>query len=160
MVTVTSFSEVVAIVGFGSTAFMAGLLWVFASSVMPGLDPIDPAESLKAMKVINRDIVTPIFVALFLASFVAAMAAVVVAITSLPEDGWLLAAGVLHLVGFMAVTVIIHLPLNARIETLDDSPDALAEWKQGASRWSRFNRLRATAAILSAVAYALHIALS
>lgn len=156
----TSFSDLVPIVALGSTAFVAGLLWIFSACVMPALDSIQPAQSLAAMKIINTDIVTPVFVPLFLASLGASVAAVVVSVGSLPEDGWLLAGGAIHLVGAMAVTAAVHLPLNNRFESLDESPAAVAEWQAGATRWTRFNHVRATAAILAAIAYAVHLAIS
>jgi len=154
-----SFSDLIALVGVTTTTFMAGLLFVFSSCVMRTLRDASPAQGLAAMTSINRDIVNPIFGLVFVASVVAAIAAVVATIDSFADRPWLFVAGVVHLAGFLAVTATVHLPLNARFETLDASADTdVAQWIEGAARWTRFNHVRSAATILASIAYGAHLA--
>lgn len=154
-----SLTDSIALGGLTTTLFMAGLLFVFSSAVMPGLRAAAPEEGLAAMVKINRDILNPIFGIAFAGSIVAAIAAIALSIGSLTDRQWLLVAGTLHLVGFAATTAIVHLPLNARLERLDprDSAD-LTEWIDGSARWTRFNHVRSAATLLASIAYAMHLA--
>lgn len=154
----SAWADAAAVSGLVATTFMAGLLWVFSSSVMPALRDIAPDAGLHAMAKINRDIIEPIFGLAFGAGLLAAGLAIITGTADLGER-WLLAlAGALHLVGFLLVTATIHLPLNNRFENLDPtSAEDLATWTSGAARWTRFNHVRATATLAAASAYAIHL---
>lgn len=151
-------SDVIAVVALTATTYLAGLLIVFSTAVMPSLDAIADAQALAAMRVINRRITHPIFVVMFVASVATSIGAFVLGIALPRERPWLLAAGALYLVGFVFTTLRVHLPLNAMFDTLEPGdPADLDRWRAASRSWTRYNHVRSTAALASALCYAVHL---
>lgn len=152
-----SATEVVLRIGAIATGMMAGLLLVFSTTVMPSIERLAPADGLATMQSINRRITEPLFGLVFGGGVLASIAAIGLAFGDLSDRWMMLAAGLTYLIGFLGVTAVIHLPLNAALDRIDASSDgaAAATWPAAAVRWRRFNHLRATAAAVACILYVL-----
>ncbi|MBK8460485.1 MAG: anthrone oxygenase family protein [Micropruina sp.] len=143
-----------------ATAMVAGLLFCFAHSVMPGLGTLDDRGYLTAFQRIDSAIPNPWMMLTFLGSPVLTLAALLL---HLPGQSaavtWLVVALVL-LVTTVAITGAVHLPMNRAVQ------DAAPEFRDAADlrsrferRWVRWNVVRAVTSTgaLAALSWALFI---
>jgi uncharacterized membrane protein len=128
----------------------AGVFFAFSAFVMPALGRLPSGQGIAAMQSINKLAVTPAFMtALFGSGLACAGLAVwsVVAWSERPAP-WLLAGGVLYLVGAIVVTIAANVPLNdALAATRPDGAGAADRWSGYLRRWTAWNHLRAAAAL-------------
>ncbi|WP_448569977.1 anthrone oxygenase family protein [Thalassotalea ganghwensis] len=132
-------------------ALVAGLLFIYAIVIMPGIRNLDDKQFIKVFQVTDKIIQDnhPLFLFVWVGS---ALSLIVCAITSSSVlqgiDFYLLllSTGV-YLAGVQALTVIINLPLNNRLQTLDINAMTETELSQERlhfePRWNRANRIRA-----------------
>lgn len=129
------------------TGLTAGLLFAFARSVMPGLGATDDRIFVAAFQAMDRAIINPLFLVVFVGS------PLVTALTVLLNLGvdqrsvlwWAVAALVLSMTT-LAITRVVHLPLNAVIQAAgnpDQISDLAAVRQRFESRWVRWNIIRA-----------------
>jgi uncharacterized membrane protein len=117
---------------------------------MPALGRLPSGQGIAAMQSINKLAVTPAFMS---ALFGSALACAGLAAWSVVAWGqrpapWLLAGGVLYLVGAIAVTIAANVPLNdALAATRPDGAGAADRWSGYLRRWTAWNHLRAAAAL-------------
>ncbi|WP_052067997.1 anthrone oxygenase family protein [Rhodococcoides fascians] len=147
---VASIATTTSAVGCGLTA---GVLLAFSVGVMPALRTRPAADAAATMQQINNVIVSPVFLTVFLGA-AAAAAAVAAAVTSLAsggDSGTLVVAGaVVYVVGCVAVTVAINVPLNDSLASVDPSSSHGASvWADYLTRWTRWNHARTAAATLA-----------
>jgi uncharacterized membrane protein len=122
---------------------VAGVLVLYAHTIMPGLAKTDDRTFVGAFQAIDRAIINPWFMACFMGTPVLTA---VSAVLFLGDSGFVLIAGafVLYVVTF-AVTTGINVPRNDEIKAAGD-PDKIdvaavrAAFDEG--RWVRWNRLR------------------
>ena len=128
----------------------AGVFFAFSAFVMPALARLPSAQGIAAMQSINKLAVTPAFMT---ALFGSALACAGLAAWSVVAWGerpapWLLAGGVLYLVGAIVVTIAVNVPLNdALATTRPDGAGAADRWSGYLRRWTAWNHLRAAAAL-------------
>jgi uncharacterized membrane protein len=127
---------------------MAGVFFAFSTSVMPGLDAIDKDQATAAMRSANQKILNPRFLATFtLSPVVSLVAGVLLLLAGATVPGILaIAAAVVYVLGSIAVTRVVNVPLNNGLEA------GTVEWAAYSPRWTRFNHLRGW---VSALAVAL-----
>lgn len=128
----------------------AGVFFAFSSFVMPALDRLAPAQSIRAMNAINRLAVTPVFMAALFGTAVACAGLGVWAVASWGErPATLVLAGcALFLVGAIVVTMAANVPLNDALMTVDpDAAYAPTRWSSYFSDWMPWNHARAATAI-------------
>ena len=141
-------------------SLVAGLLFVFALVVMPGIRSLNDREFIRAFQVIDGVIQNnqPAFVFVWIGSVVALVTSAVLGIGQLDGDGRLLIifAALAYLLGVQLPTVTINIPLNNKLQTLQ--VDALNETTQEAARkdfeprWNLWNSIRAAfASVASAL---------
>jgi uncharacterized membrane protein len=138
-------------------SLVAGFLFAFALVVMPGIRSLNDREFIRAFQVMDRVIQNnqPIFVFVWVGSVVALIASVLLGIGQLDGTGRLLIifAVLTYLLGVHLPTVIINIPLNNKLQTLD--VNAMNETSQKAARkdfeprWNLWNSIRATFASLA-----------
>jgi len=97
----------------------AGVFFAFSAFVMPALGRLPSGQGIAAMQSINKLAVTPAFMT---ALFGSALACAGLAAWSVVAWGerpapWLLAGGVLYLVGAIVVTIAVNVPLNDALAT-------------------------------------------
>ena len=128
----------------------AGVFFAFSAFVMPALGLLPSGQGIAAMQSINKLAVTPAFMT---ALFGSALACAGLAAWSVMAWGerpapWLLAGGLLYLVGAIVVTIAANVPLNdALATTRPDGAGAADRWSGYLRRWTAWNHLRTAAAL-------------
>ena len=138
-------------------SLVAGLVFVFAIVVMPGIESLNDREFIRAFQVIDRVIQNnqPIFVFVWVGSVVALVTAAVLGIGQLDGARRLLIifAALAYLLGVQLPTFTINVPLNNKLQTLD--VDAMNETAHKAARkdfetrWNLWNSIRTVFASLA-----------
>jgi len=139
-----------------AAAAASGMMYVFSTFVMRGLDRTGAIAAITAMRGIN--VVANSSPAFLLAYFGATILAVVVGIMAVirigqPGTGWILAGAI---VGILAgiITMAFNVPLNNHLESVDPAglsvADAAREWQAYLSTWTAWNHVRAAVSITAA----------
>jgi uncharacterized membrane protein len=140
-----------------AAAAACGMMYVFSTFVMRGLDRTGPIEAITAMRGIN--IAANTNPAFLLAYFGATILAVIVGIVAViqfgrPGSAWILAGAVVGLLAGI-ITMVFNVPLNNHLESVDPAglsvADAAIEWQAYLSTWTAWNHVRAAASIVAAV---------
>lgn len=137
---------------------MAGVFFAFSAFVMRGLDRLPPAQGIAAMQSINVMAITPAFMT---ALFGTAALCVVAAVAGLfvrgePGAAWLLAGGLLYIVGSIAVTMFCNVPRNNALAAVaPGSPDGASLWTRYVAEWTAWNHVRTAACLAAAAAFTL-----
>ena len=136
-----------------AAAAASGMMYVFSTFVMRGLDRTGPIEAITAMRGINVAANTnPAFLLAYFGATILAVAVGVMALIRIgqPGSGWILAGAI---VGVLAaiITMVFNVPLNNHLDTVDLSvADAAREWQAYLSTWTAWNHVRAAASIIAA----------
>jgi uncharacterized membrane protein len=135
------------------SGLVAGVLFAFSTSVMPGLSRLPSAQGIAAMQKLDAAIQNPWFLGAFVAT---AAGAAVVGVSSLfrldePTAVYHLVGGVLYLAAFV-ITMAYHVPRNNALAALDpDSAGAARAWATYVGGWTRWNHARTVLALSAAV---------
>jgi uncharacterized membrane protein len=132
-----------------STGLIAGVLFAYACSVMPGLARSSDHTLVETMQNINRAILNPWFLLPFVGSIPLIALAAVLAWrggggSALP---WIVAALVVYVVAF-AITRTVNVPLNNELDAAgapDRITDLAAVRERFEDRWVVWNVLRTLA---------------
>ena len=138
-------------------SLVAGLLFVFAVVVMPGISNLNDREFIRTFQVMDRVIQNnqPIFMLVWVGSVVALVTAAVLGIGQLDgaERLLIIFAALSYLVGVQLPTITMNIPLNNKLQTLD--VDAMNERtrttarKDFEPRWNLWNSFRTVFASLA-----------
>ncbi len=108
-----------------------GVFFAFSAVLMQELAVLRPAAGIAAMQRINAVILNPLFLGVFLGTALLSLVIMVwyVVAGRDPGAGWLLAAGLIYLLGSFAVTMRCNVPRNERLARLNaDTAEAAAYW--------------------------------
>jgi uncharacterized membrane protein len=139
-----------------ATGLMAGVYFIYAVAIMPGLRRLDDSGFVAAFQATDRAIINPVFLGAFFAPTVLSG---ISAFTDHGEPGygWIVAALVLN-AAIVVVTLSINVPLNDALKARGDvtGPDATAA-RQGfhEARWVAWNWFRTIANVAALVCLAL-----
>lgn len=144
-----------------ATAMVAGMLFAFAHSVMPGLGTLDDRGFLTAFQRIDAAVSNSWMMLTFLGSPALTLAALLLHLPGQsPAVPWLLIALAL-VVATVLITGVIHLPLNAALQKAAPQLSGAADLRSRfEARWVRWNVVRAVASTgsLGALSWALFVA--
>jgi uncharacterized membrane protein len=139
-----------------AAAAAGGMMYVFSTFVMRGLDRTGPIEAITAMRGIN--VVANSNPAFLLAYFGATILALVVGVVAMvqigrPGSGWILAGAVLGVLAAI-ITMVFNVPLNNHLDSVNPAglsvADAAREWQAYLSTWTAWNHVRAAASFIAA----------
>ena len=138
-----------------ASAAAAGMMYVFSTFVMRGLDRTGPVTAITAMRGINVDANSngPFLLAYFGATLLA-VAVGVVAVVQIrqPGSGWLLAGAIFGVLGAL-ITIAFNVPLNNHLDTVDPAAlslaDAAREWAAYLSTWTAWNHVRTVTSVIA-----------
>ena len=140
-----------------ASAAAGGMMYVFSTFVMRGLDRSGPVQAIAAMRGINAEANSnAAFLLPYLGAAILAICVGVVAVFQWdqPGSGWLLAGGVAGIAGVI-VTMAFNVPLNIRLDAVKADglavSDAAREWQAYLSSWTAWNHVRAATGLVSAV---------
>jgi uncharacterized membrane protein len=131
----------------------AGVFFAFSAFVMPALDRLPSAQSIRAMNSINKLAVTPVFMTALLGTALACAVLGVWAVVSWGERpaALVLAGSALFLVGAIVVTAAANVPLNDGLMNVDpDGPGAAVRWSSYLADWTAWNHARAATSLAAA----------
>lgn len=144
-----------------TTAMVAGLLFCFAHSAMPGLGTLDDRDFLTAFQRIDAAISNPWMMLTFVGSPLLTLVALLLHLPGRsPAGGWLVVALVLIL-ATVVITGAIHLPLNAAVQeaapAFADAADLRSRFED---RWVGWNVVRTvtSSGSLAALCWAMFVA--
>jgi uncharacterized membrane protein len=141
---------------------LAGVFFAFSGFVMKALARLPPGEGIAAMQSINAAVLNPWFLGAF---FGTAAACVLAVISSLlrwhePSAVYLVAGGVVYLVGGFLVTIVFNVPKNealARVTPAD--PHGPRLWADYVASWTAWNHVRTATALAAAAAFSTALGL-
>lgn len=131
-----------------TAAMLGGIFFSFSTFVMRGLADATPQSGMMAMQEINKRVYGSEFLAILMLFGIAS--AGLLAWGLLIADFWTVAAALFYLLGLIAMTMFVHVPMNKR---LDRGMAALGYWPEYHSRWTRLNHIRSFSCFASAGAY-------
>ena len=137
-------------------SLVTGFILTYAIVVMPGLSKLDDKEFIKAFQVTDGIIQNnqPIFILIWVGSIISVVSTIIISIFTLGLlEGWkIIFVSLVYLIGVQAITIIIHLPLNRRIQKIDIYSTNLQslneERKNFETKWNYFNNIRTVVAFL------------
>ncbi len=137
-------------------SLVTGFILTYAIVVMPGLSKLDDKEFIKAFQVTDGIIQNnqPIFIIIWVGSIISVVSTIIISIFTLGIlEGWkIIFVSLVYLIGVQAITIIIHLPLNRRIQKIDINSTNLQslneERKNFETKWNYFNNIRTVIAFL------------
>ena len=137
-------------------SLVTGFILTYAIVVMPGLSKLDDKEFIKAFQVTDGIIQNnqPIFILIWVGSIISVVSTIIISIFTLGIlEGWkIIFVSLVYLIGVQAITIIIHLPLNRRIQKIDINSTKLRslneERKNFETKWNYFNNIRTVIAFL------------
>ena len=112
-----------------ASAAAAGMMYVFSTFVMRGLDRTGPVDAITAMRGINAEAnANAPFLLAYLGAALLAAAVGVVAVVQIrqPGSGWLLAGAIFGVLGAV-ITMAFNVPLNNHLDTVDPAGMSLAD---------------------------------
>jgi len=131
-------------------ALVTGFVFTYAVIVMPGLAKLGDKEFIRAFQVTDGVIQNnqPIFMIVWVGSVISVIGTLIASFMGpySVETVLVIIAGFVYLLGVQGLTVLVHLPLNRRIQTVN-----VEEWDASAlreerllfeTRWIRFNWIR------------------
>lgn len=136
-----------------ATGLLAGVIYTYGISIMPGLAQVDARTMITAMQHFNSAIMNPWFAACFFGSPLLMLAA---AVLNAAGGRWLVVGGIVAAlvlyVAVFAVTARFNIPLNNALAAAGP-PDQIADLEavraQFEAPWVRWNTVRAAAAAAS-----------
>ena len=154
------FLELVLILATLLCALTAGLVFAFASVVMPGIGKLGDREFIRSFQVIDGVIQVgqPVFGLVWMSSVVTLLLSAVMG--GLQLDGiervFVIVSALVYVMGVQVPTFRINVPLNNTLQRLDVDAmdkDALASARRAfENRWVRWNSIRTVVASLVSVA--------
>ena len=137
-------------------SLVTGFILTYAIVVMPGLSKLDDKEFIKAFQVTDGIIQNnqPIFILIWVGSIISVVSTIIISIFTLGLlEAWkIIFVSLVYLLGVQAITIIIHLPLNRRIQKIDinsnNSQSLNEERKNFETKWNYFNNIRTVIAFL------------
>jgi uncharacterized membrane protein len=137
---------------------MAGFFFAFSVSVMKALGGLPPAQGIAAMQSINVVVINAVFMIAFFGTAVVCLVVTIAALRTWDGSGaaYLLAGGLLYLVGSFLVTIVFNVPRNNALAAVEPASDAgAALWASYLTAWTAWNHVRTVAALAAAAALSI-----
>jgi uncharacterized membrane protein len=138
------------------SGLVAGLFFAFSAFVMTALARLPSAQGIAAMQSINVAVLNALFFAAFFGTAAACAVLAVFSLFNWTEPGaiYLLAGGLLYLVGTILVTILFNLPLNNALAAAEPaSADGAGLWTRYLSAWTAWNHVRTAASLAAAASF-------
>jgi len=138
------------------SAAAGGMMYVFSTFVMRGLDRTGPVDAITAMRGINAEANSnPVFLLGYFGATILALVVGVIAVIQLQQPGswWVLVGAVLAILAAV-ITMVFNVPLNNRLDTVNpvglSAADAAREWQAYFSTWTAWNHVRTVTSFVGA----------
>jgi uncharacterized membrane protein len=140
-----------------ASAAAGGMMYVFSTFAMRGLDRTEPVEAITAMRGMNVEANSnPAFLLAYFGAAILALAVGVVAVVQLRQPGsWVVLIGAVFGILAAIITMVFNVPLNNHLDAVNPvglSPaDAAREWQAYYTTWTNWNHVRTTTSFIAAV---------
>ncbi len=131
---------------------MAGVYFAFSAFIMTSLGRIAPASGVAAMQAMIVDIVNSPFMPVFMLTTLSAAGLAVLGVMRWGQPGstWLVAGGVIYVIGMFGVTMMFNQPMNEALMTVDPAgPQGIASWSRYVADWTMWNHVRTAASTIA-----------
>jgi uncharacterized membrane protein len=145
----------VAVVGAG---LVGGVFFAFSNFVMKALGRLRPSEGAAAMQSINITVITPTFMTALFGMGLVSLVLIGWGLADLDEPyaGWLIAAGVIYVIGEIATTGAYHVPRNNALARVDpESEEGARVWSTYQVEWTRMNHVRTVSGLAACALFAV-----
>jgi uncharacterized membrane protein len=139
-----------------ATAAGGGMMYVFSTFVMRGLDRTGPVNAVTAMRGMNAEAnASPLFLLGFFAATILSLVVGVMAAVQLKQPGsWWVLIGAIFGILAAIITMVFNVPLNNHLDTVNpdglSTADAAREWQAYFSTWTAWNHARTITSFLGA----------
>jgi uncharacterized membrane protein len=139
-----------------ASAAAGGMMYVFSTFVMRGLDRTGPLNAIIAMRGMNAEAnASPAFLLGYFAAFLLALAVGVMAAVQLRQPGsWWVLVGAVFGVLAAIITMAFNVPLNNHLDAVNpvglSAADAAREWHTYFTTWTAWNHVRTVTAFVAA----------
>ena len=158
MTTIARFLPTLTLLAALGCGLIAGAFFAFSSFVMRALGRIPAPEGISAMQSINIVVLNPVFLLVFVGTAVLCVIAVVLSLLRWNQPGaaYLLAGGLLYVIGTFLVTMVFNVPRNDALAAVAPaSPEGARLWADYLSSWTAWNHVRTVAALAAAASFSL-----
>jgi uncharacterized membrane protein len=138
------------------SAIVGGAMYAFSSFVTSGLDRAGPGQAVAAMNGINVTAVRAPFMIPFVGTAILAAVLVVTGFVrwGRPGSAWLVAGGVVYVLGAFVLTIAYNVPRNDALALVDpSSTEAAATWATYYREWMIGNHIRTVASLVASAAF-------
>jgi uncharacterized membrane protein len=139
-----------------ASAAAGGMMYVFSTFVMSGLNRTGAVEAVTAMRGINAEAnASAAFLLAYLGAGVLALVVGVIAAVQLRQPGrwWVLVGAVFGILAAI-ITMAFNVPLNDHLDGVDPQgltgADAAREWQSFYPTWTAWNHVRTVTAFVAA----------
>ena len=138
------------------SAAAGGMMYVFSTFVMRGLDRTGPVDAITAMRGINAEANSnPVFLLGYFGATILALVVGVIAATQLRQPGsWVVLVGAVLAILAAVITMAFNVPLNNHLDTVNpvglSAADAAREWRAYFSTWTAWNHARTVTSFVGA----------
>ena len=145
-----TFEKILIIVSILGSGLIAGVFYGFSTFIMKALGRLPANEGIAAMQSINITVINPLFLGVFLGTGLLCAALIVMSLLNWHGTSSiiLIAGSILYIVGCLAVTMLLNVPLNnelAAVNTTD--PKSVEVWTRYLSDWTFWNSIRTAASL-------------
>jgi uncharacterized membrane protein len=139
-----------------ASAAAGGMMYVFSTFVMRGLDRTEPVEAITAMRGINAEANSkPAFLLAYFGAAMLAVAVGVYAVIQLRQPGsWVVLVGAVFGILAAIITMVFNVPLNNHLDAVNpvglSAADAAREWQAYLTPWINWNHVRAATSFIGA----------
>jgi uncharacterized membrane protein len=139
------------------SAAAGGMMYVFSTFVMRGLDRPGPIDAITAMRGMNAEAnANPAFLLGYFGATILALVVGVMAVVKLNQPGsWLVLVGAVFVILGAVITMAFNVPLNNHLDTVNPDglsvADAAREWQAYFSTWTAWNHARTVTSFIGAV---------
>lgn len=133
-----------------ASGLVGGVFFAFSNFVMQALGRLRPSEGAAAMQAINITVINPLFMTALFGTGLLCLVLIGWGIADLDEPyaGWLIAAGVIYVIGEVVVTGGYHVPRNNALARVDpQSEEGARVWRTYLVEWTRGNHARTVAGL-------------
>ncbi|HEV7299293.1 MAG TPA: anthrone oxygenase family protein [Tepidisphaeraceae bacterium] len=135
---------------------VGGAFFAFSTFVMKALARLAPAQGIAAMQSINIVVINVWFMAAMFGTAALCTSLSVWAMLNWqrPIAPYLLAGGLLYVIGTAVLTIVFHVPRNDALAVVDPASAGAAEhWARYVRSWTLGNHVRTAAAVAAAVVF-------
>jgi uncharacterized membrane protein len=139
-----------------ASAAAGGMMYVFSTFVMRGLDRTEPVEAITAMRGINAEANSnPAFLLAYFGAAMLAVAVGVYAVIQLRQPGsWVVLVGAVFGILAAIITMVFNVPLNNQLDAVNpvglSAADGAREWQAYLTPWINWNHVRAATSFIGA----------